>query len=373
MADLVIRPVSNKKDLNTFIKFPWKIYEGNENWVPHLIMERKQLLNKKKNPFFEHAKMELFLAERKGEIVGRIAAIDNHKYNEVHKEKTGFFGFFESINEQEVANELMKKAEGWLKEQGLTKMMGPANPDSNNEWAMLMEGFDQPPTIMMPYNPEYYLDLMDSYGMKKAKDLYAYLISNRKLLKSEKLVRGADIVKRRSGVTIRGANLKNFNEELQRYKYVYDKAWAPNWGFVPLTDSEIDSIAKELKPMIDEDLVLFMEKDDELVGAALVVPDYNQVLKNMNGRLLPFGIFKFLAGKNKIDKARVITLGIIPEYQKKGLDALFYYEITKRAEEKGILFGEASWILEDNEMMKRGAEMMNGELYRKYRVYEKEI
>ncbi len=365
-----IKKVETKKELMKFIKLPQKIYKENPYYVPHLIMERKQILNKKKNPFFKHGDMELFLAYKNNEVVGRIAAIENKLHNKTHNENIGFFGFFETVNDQEVANKLLDTAKSWIVERGLDAMRGPANPSSNDEWGMLLEGFDKSPCIMMTYNPKYYLALMDNYGMKKVKDLYAYLISNRKLLAQEKLVRGAELVRKRNKVTIRSANMKNFSKELEEYKYIYSKAWAPNWGFVPLTDDEINHLAKELKPLIDPDLILFMEKDGETIGSALVVPDLNQILKQMNGRLSPKGIFKFLTQRNQINMARVITLGIIPEYQKKGLDALFYYEITKRTEAKGILYGEASWILEDNEMMNRGAKMMDGEIYKKYRIYE---
>ncbi|MBI9069973.1 MAG: hypothetical protein JEY94_00145 [Melioribacteraceae bacterium] len=370
MSSITVRKVEGKKDLMSFIKLPWKIYENDPNWVPHLIMERKQILDKKKNPFFTHGDMELYLAEQNGEIVGRIAAVENTLHNESHNENIGFFGFFECINNQDVANKLLDTAKEWIKNKGLAAMRGPANPSSNDEWAMLLEGFDKAPCLMMTYNPEYYLELMDNYGMKKVKDLYAYLIENKKLLAQEKLVRGAEIVRRRNGVTVRSADMKNFDKELERYKMVYSKAWAPNWGFVPLTSIEIDHMAKELKPLIDPDLILFMEKDGETIGAALVVPDLNRAIKKMNGKLFPFGILKFLKARKNIDLARVITLGVIPEHQKKGLDALFYYEITKRAEAKGIMYGEASWILEDNEMMNRGAKMMDGNIYKKYRVYE---
>ena len=225
----------------------------------------------------------------------------------------------------------------------------------------------------MTYNPKYYMDLIENYGFKKIKDLYAWKIENDKIMKSEKLLRVSEIARKRSGIKIREVDMKNFKKELEIVKYIYNKAWAPNWGFIPMTDEEIDALASDLKPLIEPSIVLFGEIDGKPVGFALVMLDFNQIFKEMNGHLFPFNFIKLYTKRKQIKWARIITLGIIPEYQKRGLDAVFYYEIAKRAEKIGILLGEASWILEDNEMMNRGAKVMNGTLYKKYRVYQKEI
>jgi GNAT superfamily N-acetyltransferase len=374
MSNIEIKALHPKKDIVKFVKFAWKIYEGDTYWVPPLMMDKKKLLNKEKNPFFKTAQMEMFMAYKDGEPVGRIAAIKNDTHNEVHNENIGFFGFFESINDQEVANALLDTAKEWLKDKGVDAMRGPANPSSNDEFGMLLEGFDDSPRIMMPYNPKYYLDLMDNYGLKKIKDLYAYQIDNPKLLKSEKLIRVAEIARKRSKVDIKQINLKEFKSDLEKVKFVYNKAWAPNWGFIPMTDEEIDNLAKELKPLVEDSIVLFAETEGKTIAFALVLLDYNELIKDFNGKLFPFNVIKLFTQRKKIKWARVLTLGIIPEYQKRGIDALLYYEITKRAEKIGIMKGEASWILEDNEMMKRGAEqVMNGEIYKKYRVYQIDI
>ncbi|MDA3860630.1 MAG: hypothetical protein PF445_05340 [Melioribacteraceae bacterium] len=370
MSTIEIKSLHPTKDIVKFLKFAWKIYKGDPNWVPPLMMDKKKLLNKDKNPFFKTSQMEMFMAYKDGEPVGRIAAIKNDIHNEVHKENIGFFGFFESINDQEVANTLLDKAKEWLKSKGVDAMRGPANPSSNDEFGMLLEGFDEPPRLMMTYNPKYYLELMENYGLKKVKDLLAYSLDNKKLLQSEKIIRVADIARRRSKVEIKQINLKKFKSELEKVKYVYNQAWAPNWGFIPMTDEEIDNLAKELKPLIEESLVVFAEVEGKVVAFALVMLDYNILFKDFNGKLFPFNVIKLFTQRKKIKWARVLTLGIIPEYQKRGIDALLYYEITKRAEKLGIMNGEASWILEDNEMMTRGAEAMNGEVYKKYRVYE---
>lgn len=369
MIDIVIKKVENKSDLNNFIKCQWLFYKNDPNWVPPLIMERKNLLNKEKNPFFKTASAEYFIAYRNNEIVGRIAAIKNDVHLEIHKDNSGFWGFFECVNDQKVANALFDTAKKWLKEKGLTNMIGPANPSSNDEYGMLLEGFNDPPRILMTYNPEYYLKLCENYGMTKAKDLYAYKLENHKVIASEKLKRVQQLARDRYKLKITQLDMKNFAKELDKVKYVYNKAWEDNWGFIPMSDAQIDAMAKDLKPLAEPSLVLFGEINNELVGFALVMLDYNQVFINMNGRLLPFNFIKLFTQKKKITWARIITLGIVKEHQKKGLDAVFYWEIVTRAHALGIDLGEASWILEDNEMMNRGANVLAGDIYKKYRLW----
>lgn len=362
--------VTSQADLMKFIKFPWKIYSNDPYWVPPLIMDRKKLLDTSKNPFFKHAEIQLFLAKKNNEIVGRIAAIKNDLHNLHHNDKVGFFGFFECMNDQQTANLLFDSAKQWLEEKGMNAMRGPANPSSNDEYGMLIEGFDDSPRILMTYNPKYYINLCENYGFVKAKDLNAFKLETDKVLSSEKLKRVADIAQQRSGLKIFQIDMKKFDSELDKVKYVYNKAWAPNWGFVPMTEEEIDAMAKDFKAIIEPSLLLFGEINGKLVGFALVVFDYNFIFKKMNGRLFPFGIIKLLTQKKKIPWARIITLGIIPEYQKRGFDAVFYYEIVTRAAKLNIFLGEASWVLEDNDMMNRGLEVMNAHAYKKYRIYE---
>ena len=373
MSDVVIKKVETKKDLKDFIKMQWKIYKNDNYWVPPLILERMELLDKNKNPFFQHAEAEYFLAFKNNEIVGRIAAIKNDLHNQIHNENIGFFGFFESINDNEVAKKLFETAENWLKQKGLSASRGPANPSSNDEWGLLIDGFNDSPRVLMTYNPEYYKKLIEAKGYYKIKDLYAYKLENKEVVKAEKFARGAKIVAERYNVKVRTLNMKKLDEEVAKIKEVYNKAWAPNWGFVPLTEAEIDKMAKDLKLLVDPDLVLFLEVENKTIGFALVMPDINFVLKEINGKLLPFGWLKFFTAKKKIDWVRIITLGIIPEYQKKGIDSIFYYEIINRAQKKGYYLGEASWILEDNEMMNRGLVNLNGTVYKKYRIYEKKL
>lgn len=369
MSDIIIHTVQNKSDLMKFIKFQWEVYKNDKYWVPPLIMERKKLLDKKKNPFFKTAEADYFLAERNGKLVGRIAAIKNDVHLEHHKDGNGFFGFFECINDQQVANALFDAVKKWLSKRGLNGMLGPANPSSNDEWAMLYEGYNDEPRILMSYNPKYYNDLCENYGMTKAKDVYAFKLENHKVMSSEKLKRVQQIARERYRLKISSLDMKNFAMDLEKVKYVYNKAWAPNWGFIPMTDEQIDAMAKDLKPLAEPSLVLFGEIENKIVGFALVMLDYNQIFKSMNGRLFPFNFIKLFFQKKKIKWARILTLGIVPEFQKKGLDSVFYWEIVNRAHEIGIDLGEASWILEDNDMMIRGANVMGGEKYKTYRIW----
>ncbi len=368
-----IRKVSSNSELNKFLKFPWKIYKGDPHWVPPILMDVKKKFNKKKNPFFEHGDIESFLAYRDGEIVGRISAVANDLHNEVHNENIGFFGFFECINDQEVANKLFDTAKEWCAAKGFDTMRGPASPSSNEEWALLVEGFEDSPRLMMTYNPKYYMDLITNYGFEKAKDLHAWRIPQEEMKNESKIKRVAEIAKDRYNLVVRSANMKDFDNELQRVKYVYNKAWEPNWGFVPFTEKEIEDAASSFKPLVEPDLVLFGEINGETVGFALVMLDYNYIFKQMDGKLFPFNIIKLFTKRKEIPWVRILILGIIPEFQKRGFDAALYWEVMERAAKRGIYQGEASWILEDNEAMVKGAKLMRGERYKTYRVYDYKI
>ncbi|MCB0747397.1 MAG: GNAT family N-acetyltransferase [Ignavibacteriae bacterium] len=373
MEQITIKNI-DVSEIRAFLKFAFKVYKDDPNWVPPLFLDKMKILNKNKNPFFkESGDIELFMAYRNGEPVGRIAAIKNDLHNKIHNENIGFFGFFECINDQEVANKLLDTAKEWLKKFNFNIMRGPANPTSNDEYGALLDGFDDSPRLLTSYNPKYYLNLFDGYGLKKAKDLYAYDIQNKEMIKNEKIRRVAEIVKSRYGLKIRSVNMKKFKDELEIFKTIYNKTWEANWGFVPMSDAEIDAAAADLKPLINPDLVFFAEINDEPIGVVLAMPDYNEIFKTMKGRLFPFQFLKLYTQKKKITWARIIALGVIPEYQKKGIDGALYYESLVRAAKHGIMQGEASWILEDNMMMNRGAETMNGTIYKKYRIYDIEI
>lgn len=366
--------VSTKKDFNRFIEFPYQLYKENPYWVPVPKISVKELLDKKKNPFYQHADYELFLAvDENNSVIGRIAAIRNDLHNLHHKDKTGFFGFFECIDNQDVANALFDAAKNWLKKKGFRVMRGPVNPSTNDEIGFLLEGFEDSPRIMMTYTFPYYLTLSENYGLVKAKDLYAYQLDANDVSKLERVLNLVDSIIKKYNITVRTINLNKFADELVNFKYVYNKAWEKNWGFVPLTDEEINYMAKNLKPLIDPDWVIFIETNDELAGAALTLPDYNYWFKKANGSLLKFLYYLFFKKKKIVKEAnwvRIVTLGLLPEFRGKGFDAVMYAYYIKKALEIGIRFGEASWLLEDNQMINRGMEMLHGKLYKKYRLYE---
>jgi GNAT superfamily N-acetyltransferase len=372
MDNINIRPVSSKQDINTFVRFLWKVYRNYPAWVPPLMMDRKKLMDKQKNPFYKHTDAEFYIAEHDGEVVGRIAAIFNHNHNKEHNEKIGFFGFFECVNNKEVAHALFDKAKEYLLAHGATAIRGPMNPSVNDEIGLLVEGFDLSPTVMMTYNPPYYRDLIESYGFHKLKDLYAYLLDQNTVY-TDRFNRAHELVKQRQNITFRTFDMKHFADEVEKVKHLYNKAWAKNWGAVPMTDEEMDALAADLKMIIVPELVIFAEKEGKPIGFALALPDINVALKyNKNGYLLP-GLYYLYTKKKKINLVRVITLGVLPEYLSTGAGAALFYQTAINAKKLGYGFGEASWILEDNERMTRSAEAMQGKITKRYRIYEKNM
>jgi len=367
-----VQPVLNKKDWNAFVKFPYRHYKNNPNWPPPLLMDQKVLLNPKKHPFYEHAKVRFFLATKDRKVAGRIAAIVDEKHNEFHNEKTGFFGFFETVEDYEVAEKLLSAARTWVKDQGMKAFRGPVNPSQNEDCGLLVDAFDSPPVIMMPYNPPYYADFIKRFGLKKAMDLYAYYIDN-KNPPPKKLIRVAEAVRRREKLIVRPINMKDFNNEAKKVWHVYNNAWSKNWGFVPMTEAEFNHMAKNLKQVVVPDIALMAEIAGEPIGFALSLPDLNQALIHTNGHLFPFGLPKLLWYSRKIDFIRIIILGVIHQYQKRGIDAIFYLDTWRNAVKKGYWRGEMSWILENNNMMTRSAKMLGGRIYKTYRMYEMKL
>lgn len=369
MSTVHVRPVRTSSDEKVFIKFQWKIYEGNPYWVPPLLMDRRKLIDKKKNPFYKHAEMELFLAERNGTVVGRIGAIINHNHNKEHKDNVGFFGFFECIDDQSVANALFDAARLWLSARGMSAMRGPASPSVNDEYGLLVDGFEKPPAILMAYNPAYYVHLVEAYGFAKAKDLFAYYVHKDKVF-TERSVRVTEALKKREGIAFRPLNMKDFNNEVKTIRDLYNRGWSRNWGEVPMTEEEFQYVARDLKPVVNSELVIIAEVKGKPVGFALSVPDLNIVLKkNKKGYLIP-GLIRLMLFKKRIDFVRIIILGVLPEYLNSGIGGVLFYEAGRRAVAQGYPHGEASWVVEDNVRMNRGAQLMRGEKTKTYRIYE---
>lgn len=373
---LKIIPINKKKDIIRFIKSQWLFYKNDPNFVPPIITEEYKNFDKVKNPLYEHADYQLYLAENEGKIVGRIAAIENRLHNEIHHDNVGFFGFFECINDQNVANALFDAAKAWLLERGKDVMRGPTNPTFNDVIGFLSEGFNSPPTTLSPYNPPYYLSLVENYGVNKVKELYAYKLVHENF-RSEKLLRLHDIVQQRNNVTIRHLDYKNKKQlpkDVESIKELYNVAWQPNWGFVKMTNEEFDFLAKSLLQVGEPKLTLILEKEGKAIGMALVLPDINQALiYNKRGTLLGAG-WCLATKKKKIKGCRIIVLGVHPDYQKTGVDALLYHHIGITAQELGYEYGDASWILEDNAQMNHAlTHTMHGVIYKKFRIYDIDI
>lgn len=312
------------------------------------------------------------MATKNGELAGRIAAIEYTRHLETYNDNTGFFGFFECVNDASVAQALFDRACQWVSDRGLTRIRGPMNFTVNDEAALLVDGFDRPPVVMMTYNPPYYENLVTGYGFQKAQDLLAYYLDTPHTI-PERLVRAWDLMEKRYGIRVRSLNMKDFDGEVNRIHQIHEQAWAENWGFVPLTQEEIHRIAKDLKLIVDPDLVLMVEDGDKPVGVSVTLPDINQALKHVNGRLFPFGLFKILWHKRKIDVVRVFIMGVVKGYRRRGLDAAMYYKTMEAAMKKGYKWGEMSWVLESNTPMRRVLERMGIKAYKTYRVYEKQI
>ena len=362
--------VKSSKDLNDFLRLPFSIYSDDLFYVPPLIREIRKLFSDK-NPFFLNATAKYFLAKRHGKTVGRIAAIINQRHIEYHKEKAGFFGFFESCNAQETASCLLDKVSETLAEQGMDIIRGPMNFSTNEECGFLIDGFDSRPMLMTPYNPPYYNELLEGYGMKKAKDLYAYVIDSPEELPN-KIQRVADIASK-SGIRVRPIDKNNFNRDMQIFREVYNSAWAKNWGFIPLTDEETVYLGNNLKPVVVPEMTVIAEKSGEPVGFMGLLPDFNFVLKHMNGKMNPLSIIKAMYYSKKIKDLRLLLLGIKSEYRNRGVDALLFREGFKGVKKGGYRRVELSWILEDNISTQRLIEMIGGRLYKKYRIYEKPL
>lgn len=371
--DVNVLPLENtKRDRDRFIDMAWKIYEGNPYWVPPLKADLHTLLDPTKHPFHNHADAQLFIAEHDGEVVGRIAAHVNHVHNEYWNDEVGFFGFFECIHDQAVADALFETAREFLRQRGRTHIRGPFNWSTNEDCGLLMDTYDREPVIMMTYNPPYYVDLIENAGFEKIKDLYAYHIEQAREI-PERLAKGVRLMKKRYNFSLRTINMKRFWDEVEIIKRLYNDAWAANWGAVPMSEEEIQHIAKDLKLIVDPNLCYIVEAEGEPVGFSLTLPDANRAIKHANGRLLPFGIFKILWYKRKIDFVRVILLGILDKYRNRGVDAALYYETFQRGFESGYFSGEMSWILEDNYPMRNALEKFGAEIYKTYRIYQQPL
>ena len=374
---LRVREARDRRDLKRFIDLPYRLHARDPVWVPPLRRDVESLLSRTRNPFFEHAEAEYFIAERAGQVVGRIAAISNRLHNETHGDRVGFFGFFETVDDQSVADALLEKAAEWCRARSHNVLRGPASFSVNDECGLLVDGFESPPTLMMPHNPRYYVSLLEQAGFAKAKDLWVYQGGTEEhyVPVPERLARGTELIRQRQGITLRPLNLRDFQGEIERIKELYNNAWEKNWGFVPMTEHEIDHLAEQFKPVVIPELVPMAEKDGKLIGFGITLPDLNVVFRrHRSGRLFPMILDLLWSLKLKrIRRARILLLGVLPEYRGKGVDAMLYHWIWTRSGERRIYWGEAGWILEDNPAMNAGLEKMTFRVYKTYRLYDRKI
>lgn len=370
MQSIQVIEVKTGKRRDTFIKFPFSLYSENPFYVSPLIKDLKEQFSDK-NPFSNHAKARYFIAEKDGKCAGRIISIINQRHIQFCHEKAGFFGFFECINDAGVSSALLNKASEELRGEGLEIIRGPMNFSTNEECGFLINNFEAHPMLMTPYNMPYYGNLMENYGLQKAKDLYAYIYDIKESL-PEKVLRVAAIAEKR-GITVRRLNKKKFSDEMKAFKEVYNAAWENNWGFIPLTDKEIDYLGNRLRQIVVPELTLIAEDNGAPVGFLGLLPDFNFVLKHMKGKINPITIIKALYYSRKIKDLRLLLLGIKKEYRNRGVDALLFREGFSGIKKGGYERIEFSWVLEDNVAVQRIIEMLGGQLYKTYRIYEKKL
>jgi hypothetical protein len=366
-----IRPVHGRRDFGRFIDYAYERNASDPHWVPPLRLAERERLTPAKNPFFAHADVELLLAWRGGEVVGRIAAIDDRRHNEVHRDEVAMFGFFEAAD-ADAAHALLAAAESAARTRGRAALRGPVNPSLNDSAGLLVEGFDSDPMVMMPHNPREYAGYIESAGYRKVKDLFAWLYD----IEPETpraLERLAVRVRERDHVTVRPLMLSEFAREVERMRAIYCGAWQQNWGFVPPTGEEFRRVAAELKPIFDPRCAVCAEVDGQPVACAIAIPDINQALKGTDGRLSPSTIIRLLRRARYIDQMRLLLLGVLPEYRLRGLYPLLLFELQRQVRGSAYRRAEFSWVLEDNHDINQPAAAAGARCYKRYRIYEKAL
>jgi GNAT superfamily N-acetyltransferase len=366
-----VAPVERRVQLREFVALPFRLHAGTP-WVPPLKIERYAFLSRRLNPFFTHGEAEYFLARRNGRVVGRVTAQIDRSFNEYHDSRWGMFGFLEFEDDQEILDALLETAAGWLRERGCDRMVGPMDFQLNDEAGVLFEGFDRAPLIRQSWHPPYYHERCEAAGLSKAMDLFSYWLDvadRGKVLPI--LPEVAERARTKYGITIRKMSRRHLRRDLDEFAKVYNAAWSQNWGFVPYSKEDLDEYARTLQLVYSRDWFMIAEIEGETVGVGISIPDINQVLKKMKGRLLPFGWWHYLNKGRNMDGVRVGFLGVMPEHQHTGAAALLYMEHYDMAAKTRQKWGEPGFILENNSSMNRGLEAMGAELIKRYRVYER--
>ncbi len=371
MGEIVVKQVESRADQRRFLELPWSLYRDDPNWIPPLRANAKELIGFTPHPFYARNSIQTFLALRDGQPCGRIGAILNRGHNERYGERRGFFGFFESIDDQEVADALFDAVRQWFFGQGIFQLRGPANPSLNHELGLLIDGFDSPPSFMMTYNPPFYERLLENYGFHKAQDLYAFW-GHRSLLPAitKKLEPVAEGILEHYDVTLRLLDRARFLEEVETFLSIYNRALANMWGFVPMSPDEVRHTAKALRHLIVPELAIAAEIDGRVVGANFALPDYNPRIRAINGRLFPFGFFRLLRNKRAIKRIRVISTNVLPEYQRLGIGLLLMHALAPQALAFGVEEAEFSWVLESNKLSYGALKKGGAKITKTYRLYD---
>jgi len=366
-----VRPVKGFGALREFVALPFRLHAGTP-WVPPLKIERYAFLSRRMNPYFKHGEAEYFLARRNGKVVGRITAQIDRAFNEYHGNRWGMFGFLEFEDDQELLDSLLETAAGWLQQRGCDRMVGPMDFQLNDESGVLIEGFERAPLIRQPWHPPYYQERCEAAGLVKAMDLYSYWldVADRGTVHPV-LPEVAERARTKYGITIRKMSRRHLRRDMDEFAKVYNAAWSQNWGFVPYSKEDLDELARTYQLVYSRDWFMVAEIDGETVAMAISIPDINQVLSKMNGRLLPFGWWHYLNRRRNMDGVRVGFLGVMPEHQHTGAAALLYMDHYDMAEKTPQSWGEPGFILENNHSMNRGLEAMGAKVVKRYRVYER--
>lgn len=366
-----VEAVTSKQQQQEFLQLPWFLYEEDPNWIPPLLNNIKELLNYKPHPFYQKSQIQTFLARRDGKVVGRIAAIVDGYHNEYHKEQRGMFGFFESINSQEVANALFNAAAEWFRQRGILQIRGPANPSQNYEWGLLIDGFHSPPKFMMTYNKSYYQHLIESYGFSKSQDMFAFVGTIDMLDQLDpRLLFVAEEAKKRFRVNVRPVDKRNFARDVDSFLKVYNAALPGQWGFTPMSPSELKASAAGLKHLIVPEMTMLAEVDGKIVGAVFGLLDYNPLIREIKGRLFPTGFLKLLWKRKQIKCIRMISTNVLPEYQKWGLGLVLLNSLVPSVRKWGIQEAEFSWVLESNRLSRGSLERGGAIRDKTYRIYD---
>jgi GNAT superfamily N-acetyltransferase len=371
MSNLVIQRVSTSRQKKEFLHFPWTLYRGDPNWIPPLRGNQKEMVGYKPHPFYARNSVQTFLAYRGGESCGRIAAILNHDHIARYRDRRGFFGFFECIDDQETANGLFNAVRQWFAEQDIHTLRGPTNPSLNYELGLLVEGFDSTPTFMMTYNPPYYARLIENYGFRKTQDLYAFWGHIGMLPEiGRKLGPIAEQIIERYAVKLRPLDTSRFVEEVEMFLSIYNRSMANTWGFVPMSSDEVRHVARGLRRIIVPEMAMAAEIDGKIVGASFGLPDYNPRIKEIDGRLFPFGFLHLLRNRRAIKRIRLISTNVLPEYQRMGVGLVLMHGLVPKAIQWGLEEAEFSWVLESNSLSYGSLKKGGAKITKTYRLYD---